>query len=125
MSIYNSIFLFQMLAGFMITFFQFYNVLNLFNKNKIGSLEDNTNGDKSFFPYDIKVSFLFFIGILFCYGLGMVISMYAYDETIYLKLMYVMRILLLLNVLFFIIEIFTLVVSSANVAVKAFQSKPR
>lgn len=121
MTFYESLFIIQLLFLLGVILIQFYNILNLFIK-PVPTIEQENN---TFFPYDIKLSFIFFALGLILFMLGFIISMYQFDIEIFITLLAFERFLLLLNVLFFIIEMISLVVSSSRVAVKAFQSKPR
>lgn len=113
MSLYSSLFIFQFLVVILITLVKFYNILSGNKKAEEGKT----------FPYDIKISFILFAATLVLYGVGLMISIYMYDEYLYIILFQIERFILPVNILFFIIELIYRLKDTALKTIEAHKSR--
>lgn len=87
-NIYSMLFAVQFFIAVAIVLYRIYNGMNL------GKL------------YDIKVSFMLFIGYLLCWLVGLMITLFNPETLILSQILKIENIMFMLNTLFFIIEIF-------------------
>lgn len=96
-SIYNIIFVLCILCQISILFVQFWNILN------------------AGYKYDIKVSFMLFVGVVLAFGLLMLTTLHNVDTMYYSRIVLLMSWIFTINVMFFLAEIvFNLRLVSTN-----------
>jgi len=101
MNIYEIMFLLQFLVIMGLLLAKLYNVMS--------------KGEK----FDLKISFIMFIAYFLFYLVGLIVFLANPEEIIYISLFTLESWLIILNVLFFIIELF---LNSANIAITPVKS---
>lgn len=103
MNLYETIFILQFVMIVIITLMKLYNVMSIGTERKIN--EKDTSKDYPLW-YDMKLSFILFIAVFIIYGAGFLTFLADYTEILYQTLFKLETMLLMLNSLFFIIELF-------------------
>ena len=102
MNIYDTMFIIQFLVVISITLLKVWNLMSYKTDKKLN--EKDSNDDYTLF-YDIRVAFILFIAFFITWGSGLMILILDHNNLLISTLFKFETLFVLLNVMFFIIEL--------------------